>query len=117
MPATPQPPPLQFSLRAVLITVTLLFLPLAWLMHETRKADAREAILQKLASAGHFDEEKSVKGPGSWNVTSERLSDQQWEVIILKPSAPFQSIQRLVELFPEVEIRVAGKHTMRVASP
>ena len=103
---------LRFSLRGLLIVVTLVAVWLGWNVHVVRQ---RKAALAELRSSGKLLAAYSVAMMGEMQVTRlssevqvtfvrKLLGDDPMAFIYFSPSAPISDLRRAKVLFPEADV-------------
>jgi hypothetical protein len=103
---------LQFSLRTLLIGVTLLAVPCAYVGWQAKIVRDRRALLDSIKAAGGGDEtamfyNSASPPPPPW--LRRILGDETVELLLVPPATNEETMARIHRLFPDTRILVGTK--------
>ena len=98
-------PRFQFSLRTLLIAVTLLAIPCGYIGWQAKIVRERQSLRMKVTQMGGFHLKLCFSGPPhELSIIRRWLGDQAWGTIMIPESALPQDFDEVRAAFPEAEI-------------
>jgi hypothetical protein len=97
-----------FSLRTLLIVVTLLAIPLGWIGYQAKIVRERTALLKKIEDSHGlslpFDALYAFPGPNTLNFVRRWSGDEPIGEIVLSDTIQPADVQEILDAFPEANI-------------